>query len=310
MPSARCAVGRTSNPQRCWRNTRECLPTTRPRGRWQWSCDSSRTTAVGTTACRGSTGCRISRAATWRPRPSPGTGCARSYRGRVRRSRCRNLRRGISNGSTSGCKRLPPARSAVSRRCRRRRRLRRRPGALSRQARFQAPRVLSARGLVLQSSLCGPHLGAGGFRADVPVAGAAWGFDRVMIWPMLESIPAPLSAADAAAVRRFRATIEDCAGGGPGMLADPVPQPRAAGGNRGQTVDAAQPLSAVEFRPPGRSGPGRAVSGPSYGPLGHSQQCRRLRDHRRRPGRICRRETGRFPEGLAVGPDRNRPLRR
>ncbi len=36
-----------------------------------------------------------------------------------------------------------------------------------------------------------------------------FGYDRVMIWPMLESIPAPLSEADAAALRAFRPTIED-----------------------------------------------------------------------------------------------------
>jgi len=35
------------------------------------------------------------------------------------------------------------------------------------------------------------------------------GFDRVMIWPMLESVPTPLSEADAAAVREFRATVGD-----------------------------------------------------------------------------------------------------
>jgi hypothetical protein len=35
------------------------------------------------------------------------------------------------------------------------------------------------------------------------------GFDRVMIWPMLESVPMPLSEADAAAVREFRDTVGD-----------------------------------------------------------------------------------------------------
>lgn len=34
-------------------------------------------------------------------------------------------------------------------------------------------------------------------------------YDTVMIWPMLESIPMPLTAADAAAVREFRAVIDD-----------------------------------------------------------------------------------------------------
>jgi hypothetical protein len=40
------------------------------------------------------------------------------------------------------------------------------------------------------------------------------GFDRVMIWPMLESIPRPLSAADAQAVREFRGTVEDARAAG------------------------------------------------------------------------------------------------
>jgi hypothetical protein len=35
------------------------------------------------------------------------------------------------------------------------------------------------------------------------------GFDRVMNWPMLESIPAPLSEEDAAALREYRHTIDD-----------------------------------------------------------------------------------------------------
>ena len=35
------------------------------------------------------------------------------------------------------------------------------------------------------------------------------GFDRVMNWPMLESMPAPLSADDAAALREYRQTIDD-----------------------------------------------------------------------------------------------------
>jgi hypothetical protein len=35
------------------------------------------------------------------------------------------------------------------------------------------------------------------------------GFEDVMIWPMLESIPAPLSDGDAAALREFRPTIDD-----------------------------------------------------------------------------------------------------
>lgn len=35
------------------------------------------------------------------------------------------------------------------------------------------------------------------------------GFDRVMLWPVLEAIPAPLSAEDARAVRAFRPIIDD-----------------------------------------------------------------------------------------------------
>lgn len=35
------------------------------------------------------------------------------------------------------------------------------------------------------------------------------GFDQVGIWPMLETIPAPISETDAAALRGFRETIED-----------------------------------------------------------------------------------------------------
>lgn len=38
---------------------------------------------------------------------------------------------------------------------------------------------------------------------------ARLGFDRVMNWPMFESIPAPLSAADAQALRDYRRTIDD-----------------------------------------------------------------------------------------------------
>ncbi len=37
----------------------------------------------------------------------------------------------------------------------------------------------------------------------------AMGYDAVMIWPMLESIPMPLTDADEAEVRKFRATIDD-----------------------------------------------------------------------------------------------------
>ena len=35
------------------------------------------------------------------------------------------------------------------------------------------------------------------------------GFDRVMNWPMFESIPAPLSETDAQALRDYRRTIDD-----------------------------------------------------------------------------------------------------
>ena len=35
------------------------------------------------------------------------------------------------------------------------------------------------------------------------------GFDRVMLWPVLEAVPAPLSEKDAQAVRAFRPIIDD-----------------------------------------------------------------------------------------------------
>lgn len=40
------------------------------------------------------------------------------------------------------------------------------------------------------------------------------GYDRVMIWPMLEAIPAPLSEEDAAALRAFRLTLDDARAAG------------------------------------------------------------------------------------------------
>jgi len=58
------------------------------------------------------------------------------------------------------------------------------------------------------------------------------GFDRVMIWPMLESIPAPLCAEDAAALREFRGTIADAQEAGLECwlttAANCVPDPRIA----------------------------------------------------------------------------------
>ena len=48
----------------------------------------------------------------------------------------------------------------------------------------------------------------GDYRAMFHLLGQM-GFDRVMLWPMLESIPAPLGDADAAALQEYRATIDD-----------------------------------------------------------------------------------------------------
>ena len=53
---------------------------------------------------------------------------------------------------------------------------------------------------------------AHGSATITPRCTACWrhlGFDRVMNWPMLESIPAPLSEEDAAALREYRHTIDD-----------------------------------------------------------------------------------------------------
>ena len=64
----------------------------------------------------------------------------------------------------------------------------------------------------------------GGWVFDYPLAPRSWqradyagmfgllkkmGYDTVMVWPLLEAIPMPLTDADAAEVRGFRATIQD-----------------------------------------------------------------------------------------------------